>query len=337
MSAKKTLFVVLVASLVVLAVAVGPRIAETARALPPPSKQTSAGVTIPYRGHLADEAGGPVAEGVYDFTFALYEAETGGEPLWSEVQEGVMVKDGTFVTSLGSVNTLPAEVLNDSGCWLAVGVRGPGESDFAALNPRQHLSAAAPASPASPASGVACPHDHFGETWSGAGTGLSLDLTSGTGLVASVDSGTGVLGEATGSSGVGVVARNDAATGTALSIFKGALQVKDAGLDTSTPVFIHEVRMTGDDANLCTKGTWHQYYSTVVDHPLANGNPNAVLFVTPNYGLASSEHVGPAHAPYGVYYDDRNQCGFGDRWIIYAYDGTTLNDGQMFNVLVVVP
>jgi hypothetical protein len=331
------LFVILVASLVVLAVAVGPRIAETARALPPTSEQTSPGVIILYPGHLTDEAGGPVTEGVYDFTFALYEAETGGEPLWSEVQEGVAVKDGTFVAFLGSARAIPAEVVNASGRWLAVGVRGPGESEFAALNPRQHLSAAAPVSAASPASGAACPHDHFGETWSGAGTGLSLDLTSGTGLVASVDSGTGVLGEATGSNGVGVVARNDVVTGPALSIFKGALQVKDAGLDTTTPVFIHEVRATGDDANLCTKGSWPQYYSTVVDHPLANGNPNAILFVTPNYGLASSLHAGPAHAPYGVYYDDRNQCGFGDRWVIYAYDATTLNDGQMFNVLVIVP
>jgi hypothetical protein len=337
MLAKRRPFVILLTSLVMLAVSTSPQIADPAQALPRISKQTPPGVIIPYAGRLTDEAGGPVSEGAYDFTLALYESETGGEPLWSEVQEGVMVKDGAFVATLGSESTIPVEMVNDSGRWLAVGVRGPGESDFAALSPRQHLSTASPTSPANPASGSACPHDHFGETWSGTGIGLSLNLTSGTGLSAHVGSGTGVLGEATGSSGVGVVARNDVVTGTALSISKGALQVNDAGLDTNTPVFIHEVRATGDDANLCTRGYWLQYYSTVVDHPLTNGNPNAILFVTPNYGLASSEHVGPAHAPYGVYFDDRNQCGFGDRWIIYAYDGTILNDGQMFNVLVVVP
>jgi hypothetical protein len=39
-----------------------------------------------------------------------------------------------------------------------------------------------------------------------------------------------------------------------------------------------------------------------------------------------------------VYYDDLDQCGFGaGKWVIYAYDGTYLNDGQMFNVLVVIP
>ena len=90
MSAKRMSFVILVASLVLLAVAVGPRIVDTVRALPSTSRPTPPGITIPYTGHLTDEAGEPVIEGVYDFTFALYEAETGGEPLWSEVQEDVL-------------------------------------------------------------------------------------------------------------------------------------------------------------------------------------------------------------------------------------------------------
>ena len=95
--------------------------------------------------------------------------------------------------------------------------------------------------------------------------------------------------------------------------------------------------MSGPDANLCMKGAWHQDYATVVDHPLTNGDPGAILLVTSNYGLASAMHAGPAKAPYAVYYDDCGQCGFGERWVIYATDGTTLNDGQMFNVMVIVP
>lgn len=310
--------IVLVAGVVTLAVGVGPSIADTVRALPPVREPEAAGVTIPYPGRLADDAGRPVADGVYEFTFVLYTVESGGEPLWSEVQEGVMVVGGSFSASLGDVNPIPQAVLDGSPRWLAVVVRGPEEAGFTALAPRQRLSVAAPAAPSSLTNGAACPHDHFGEEWIGASgdSGLYIENTDSTG-------------------GAGVVTRSS--SGSALVIEKGALQVTDAGLDMDTPVFIHQVKTTGSDANLCNQGFWDQYYSTVIDHPLTNDNQNAILFVTPNYGLASSEHVGPAHAPYGVYYDDRNQCGFGNRWVIFAYDGTTLNDGQMFNVLVVIP
>jgi len=177
MSTKKVLLAVLVASAVMLAVGIGPRFTNTARALPQSQESSPPGVTIPYPGRLSDDAGQPVADGDYDFTFALYDAETGGESLWSEVQEGVMVKDGAFVASLGSVNSIPADVLA-GGDWLDVAVRGPGETDFTALNPRQRLSAASPAAPAAPSNGVACPHDHWGETWEGSTGWLTLRNTS---------------------------------------------------------------------------------------------------------------------------------------------------------------
>ncbi|HBY98287.1 MAG TPA: hypothetical protein DEP84_30815, partial [Chloroflexi bacterium] len=45
------------------------------------------------------------------------------------------------------------------------------ESDFTPLAPRQPVSSSAPASPAA---GPACPHDHWGEEWSGSGIGLKL-------------------------------------------------------------------------------------------------------------------------------------------------------------------
>ena len=41
-------------------------------------------MTIPYPDRLADEAGQPVTDGVYGFTFAPCDAETGGQSLWSE-------------------------------------------------------------------------------------------------------------------------------------------------------------------------------------------------------------------------------------------------------------
>ena len=62
MSAKRVLRAVLVASLAVLAVTAGPRVASIVRALPLHPAQSPAGVTIHYAGRLADEAGMPVPE-----------------------------------------------------------------------------------------------------------------------------------------------------------------------------------------------------------------------------------------------------------------------------------
>ncbi|MFL7793663.1 MAG: hypothetical protein AB8I69_16090, partial [Anaerolineae bacterium] len=188
MSTKKVLMIVMAASFVMLTVSISPRVANTARALPPALTGASAqaGVTIPYPGSLADETGQPVVDGAYDFAFTLYEAESGGEPLWAEVQEGVTVQGGTFTALLGSATPLPKEILGGAR-WLEVAVRGPGEAKFTLLSPRQELSAAAPAGPASPSAGPACEHDHFGEMWAGNSSNAGLlvdndDTVSGDGI-----------------------------------------------------------------------------------------------------------------------------------------------------------
>lgn len=167
MSAKRVLIVVVVASALLLAVGLGPQAIGTARALPPVQEPGPTGAAIPYPGQLTDEAGQAVADGAYDFTFALYGSETGGEPLWTETQEGVAVQGGAFTALLGSVAPIPKEVLEGGARWLAVGVRGPGESEFTTLVPRQQLSVAALASPSSPSAGPACAHDHLYESWVG--------------------------------------------------------------------------------------------------------------------------------------------------------------------------
>jgi hypothetical protein len=191
MGNKRTWLIVLFASILVLALGAGPRPAALVNALAP------AGTSVPYSGHLGDEAGQPVVNGAYDLTFELYDAPEGGNLLWSETQTGVAVRGGSFNSQLGSVNPLPAAV-RGSKQWLAVGVRGPGETAFTALNPRQPLSIAAPASPTG---GAACPHDHWGESWSGTGLGLLVasDSTAvwgegSLGVYGHSPSGTGVKG-----------------------------------------------------------------------------------------------------------------------------------------------
>jgi hypothetical protein len=230
MPAKRVFQIVLVASAVVLAMGIGSRISSPTRALPPAPAGALAqtGVTILYSGSLADEAGQAVAAGAYDFAFALYGTESGGEPAWTEMQEGVTVQGGAFTALLGSVAPLPKEALEGGARWLEVAVRGPGEAEFTLLSPRQALSAAASVAPASPSNGLTCPHDHWGETWNGAGIGLDLGSSNDTALWAhtsggwaGVDgrnsTGMGVYGEST--SGTGVVGKTTVTTGDTTGVY----------------------------------------------------------------------------------------------------------------------
>jgi hypothetical protein len=199
MSTRRILLVVVAVSAAVLAIGIGPGRTGTAQALPLPEKVNRGQATIPYSGELTDPAGRWVADGLYDFSFALYAAESGGDPLWSEVQEGVAVKDGGFAVFLGSVALLPADRLAGKGTlWLAVGVRGPSEAAFTTLAPRQRLTAAAPTVSDSTTAGAACPHDHFGESWVGTGSdGLLVATNNWTGLTGWSDSYLGVAGIST--------------------------------------------------------------------------------------------------------------------------------------------
>jgi hypothetical protein len=214
MSSKRVLIIVLAVSVLLLA--------GSAHALPPDQVASPAGVTIPYPGRLADPAGQPVADGEYDFTFTLYDAETGGNALWSETQKGVAVQAGSFATVLGQVNSIPADLAKGQG-WLAVAVRGPGEAGFTSLSPRQRLSSA-PATAASASSSSSCVHDHYGEWWAGdAGTGLRVDSTvnNGTGLLGVANFGEsayGVWGSSAGGRGV----QGDSGTGVGVAGVSGS-------------------------------------------------------------------------------------------------------------------
>lgn len=57
--------------------------------------------TVSYQGRLADNAGTPL-DGSYGMTFALYDAATSGNPVWTEDHPAVPVSDGLFVVGLGS-------------------------------------------------------------------------------------------------------------------------------------------------------------------------------------------------------------------------------------------
>lgn len=67
--------------------------------------------------------------------------------------------------------------------------------------------------------------------------------------------------------------------------------------------------------------------STYVDHPAANGNPDAVLLVTRMWG---PDGPSAESRPTGVWYDENR----GGKWAVFNQDLTPMAEGVAFNVLV---
>jgi hypothetical protein len=198
--------------------------------------------TLPYAGHLTDETGTPVAAGQYDFQFALYDAEKDGQRLWSETQGDVAVQDGAVTVALGTTVVIPKEVRERKALWLAVSVRGPLESNYTTLEPRQRIDTI---TGPTATTALACPHNHFTDYWPGTNSdyGLLLEnVGTGDGLrayskstvwnyaavfganVATTGYGTGVYGYS--SNGAGVFANSnsgDALEATTASTTKSAV------------------------------------------------------------------------------------------------------------------
>jgi hypothetical protein len=126
----------------------------------------------------------------------------------------------------------------------------------------------------------------------------------------------GVWGRTDAIGGVGVVAEGHAATNssTALEIRNGRIKVTGAGVGTPTAAF-----QIAAGTNECGfEGAF-----TYVDHPHANFNPNALLFVTP---------VGEGASFVLLYWTGSGDCP-SNRWLIWHAG----NIDAAYNVLVLVP
>lgn len=92
------------------------------------------GTAFQYQGRLSHQ--GNPAEGLYDFTFTVFDAAQGGNPLGTGTQTNtVQVAGGVFSTTLDfgpNVFTGPAR-------WLELGIRTNGPGPFQILSPRQEL------------------------------------------------------------------------------------------------------------------------------------------------------------------------------------------------------
>jgi len=96
------------------------------------------GSAFTYQGRLNDH--GQVAEGVYDFQFKLFDAESGGIQVGvTVIKEDIPVTKGLFTISdldFGS------GIFNGEARWLEIGVRpGANTGSFTVLSPLQAMTA----------------------------------------------------------------------------------------------------------------------------------------------------------------------------------------------------
>ncbi|HKQ37101.1 MAG TPA: right-handed parallel beta-helix repeat-containing protein [Verrucomicrobiae bacterium] len=87
-----------------------------------------------YQGLLRD-TNGPVT-GAANMQFQIYQAATGGLPLWQETHTAVLVSNGFFSVTLGNTIAISSAVFSGAPRWLAVSINGNVE-----LAPRTQLGA----------------------------------------------------------------------------------------------------------------------------------------------------------------------------------------------------
>ncbi len=154
---------------------------------------------------------------------------------------------------------------------------------------------------------------------------LATGLGKARGLKAVSTTGEAIRAE---SSGTAIYAKSESG-GNALVLDGGAIRVPGAGFNTPTTVFIH--RCTS--ANIQASPTGN--FITVIDHPLCNNNPSAILFVTPRINLST-------YTGYYTYEDlaiawdaERKRWLLINTSILDELGDFDVNDS--FNVMVVLP
>ena len=80
--------------------------------------------TMRFQGRLSDTQGSSQND-IFNVTFRLYDADTGGSPLWEELQQGVSIEEGILDVELGSVTLLDCAF--DKQYWLSVEIDSDGE------------------------------------------------------------------------------------------------------------------------------------------------------------------------------------------------------------------
>jgi hypothetical protein len=252
------------------------------------------GTGFTYQGVLKNSAGNPL-NSTCDFTFRLWDAESGGVMFGADsLATGVSVINGYFTASVNAGGEFGGSAFVGQARWLEVSVQCTGDPAITNLSPRQTLTA----TPYALYAQTVGAHSHWGASWSGSGTGLSL---SG-----------GQIGLAGGGSTAGVYGESDVTTG--IGVYGRALMTGTMGIATSTS------GTAGYFTNTSGSGAWGRGWGvraitgsgTLADtHPASAFYPAAGEFVGPNgvIGAASGDAdfghgvigVSPSENGRGVY------------------------------------
>jgi hypothetical protein len=160
------------------------------------------------------------------------------------------------------------------------------------------------------------------------GNGVIGTGTSGTGANGTTNTGTGVKGQAFASGGTGVKATGIGSGTAALWIDNGSIRVTNAGNETTSTVFQHIVH-TGTGGNTCQSNGF-----SILDNPYANGDPNAILVVTP------MEYIDNPVIPHSVFVAYAATPLFdcpGGRWLVSPTTANTFGNLESYNVMVIKP
>jgi hypothetical protein len=331
---------------------------------------TALGTGFTYQGKLTD-AGAP-ANGNYDIRFVLYDSDVAGSAIGNTLlKTNVAVVNGLFsvdldfgtilitptatatvsatATGAATVTVTPVAtpfvqpVFDGTARWLEIAVRPGGTSGApTVLSPRQPISPAPYALYAKAAGSLAIPFSASGVTNGGNGV---IDITQTSAGVAvagrringdasgipsilgsNAGSGAAVQGQSTYASpgGIGVQGFSDPAQGTG-GRFQGATGIEVDGAikvsGTNPAAFVHSAAVANIVADY-----------TVIDNPMTNGDPNAILIVTA-LGTDGSTDL-PA---VGVFYNTAGgTAAQQNKWAIQLTDHTgTIASGAKFNVLVI--
>ena len=90
--------------------------------------------TLSYQGMLIDDTGSPKPDSTYTFTFRLYNSESGGSPVWTDIKD-LSVEQGLFYTVLGDPTPFADSLRFDQPYYLGIKV-----GDEPELSPRISLT-----------------------------------------------------------------------------------------------------------------------------------------------------------------------------------------------------
>jgi hypothetical protein len=182
---------------------------------------TVLGTGFTYQGVLKDSGGNPL-NSTCNFTFRLWDAESGGVKFGTDsLATGVSVVDGYFTASVNAGGEFGVSAFIGQARWLEVSVQCTGDAAVTTLSPRQALTAA-PYALYAQSVGT---HSHWGASWGGSGTGLTLSggqiglFSSGSAVgvygISGSTTGVGVYGQGVMTGTVGIFGTAHSTSGTA--------------------------------------------------------------------------------------------------------------------------